>query len=282
MSVIYYLQENPIMWAFLALCTVLAIPAIIISVYTLIIGKRRREFTYAQTTYQVVKSGVSSINKLKLLFNENPIPDLTITRFSIWNSGTEEIRKEDLYFAKPLRIKSLGDTVILDASIIQESDPEHKFEIISINDKDILINFECAEKQDGVVIEVIHSGNADELKPDVGIKGGRSGKEIRDYQANSKAKIESNKWNRTGVIFKGLSVIVVIVYTVIIILDQLHIISLPVSTPEQIKRTNQLLTWFQFPLVVIACFLYIDIVKTTYHLSIPSRLRKYVEVELSS
>lgn len=195
------LKSSNLVWAILSICTCLGVPFFIVTVIT---GKHKKEFTYARTTFQLVSEGVSSINKLKLLFDETPISDLSVTRFTIWNSGTEEIKREDLYSNQPLCIINHTETAqILDASIIPESDEKQKFNLSMNEERDVEVDFECAEKKDGVVIQVIHSGNADELKPTIGIKGG---KEIQTYYANSMRNPNSKKSNKIRFFYFGLIV----------------------------------------------------------------------------
>ena len=197
MSVVESLKNSSIVWAILAVCTCLSVPAIIFSVYTWIKGKRKKEFTYARTTFQLVRKGVSTIDKLKLSFGDKPISDLSVTRFTIWNSGTEKIEQVDLYKDEPLRIINSENAQILDASIVPESNEREKFKI-TLDEKDVVINFECAEKKDGFVIQVIHSGAADELKPAIGIKGG---KELRAYYITKSKIINMLKFTELGVTF---------------------------------------------------------------------------------
>ena len=193
MNVIEYLTDNSCILGLVVgiFGLVVGILGIMFAVYTWVKGKRKREFTYAKTTFQLVREGASTIKGLEMLYGNKPISDISVTRFTIWNSGTVEITDQDVYSKlppQPLCIKSTENAEILDHSIIQSSNLD-KFKT-KIEDKNLTIHFECVEKKDGVVIQVLHTGNADELIPTIGIIGNEK-RGMQTYRM--KAMIDPNR-----------------------------------------------------------------------------------------
>ena len=204
MNWIEALKSSNFVWAFLAICTFIGVP---LSIYAIISGKRKKQFSYAKTTYQVLSEGKSPIKKLKFSYGDTPIKDLTVTRFTIWNSGKGAIKSENLHKKLPLCIKNSENVQILDASIVAASDENVGFDLMNseekanldcIDDNDIVIKFYCAAEKDGVVVQIIHCGNSDELTPTVNIIDGKkmqayrmgfikSGKEMQVYRFIMKA-----------------------------------------------------------------------------------------------
>lgn len=176
------LQNSSLVWAILAICSLIGIPSFVFTIYTWYKGNRKKEFSFSQDSYWIVKKGKKKIEKLNLLFDGKEIDDLTITKFVIWNSGNEEIRRDDLVSEKPLAIKSIGKAQILDAQIIVYTESTNKFSITKVESKKATLDFEYVNKNDGVVVQIIHSGSQDDLLLDCKLKGGEK---IREHKIES-------------------------------------------------------------------------------------------------
>jgi len=82
-----------------------------------------------------------------------------------WNSGNERIEKNDVAEKSPLRIEAKNGIKIFIASIINMTALENEFEI-KINSEQNIVDcrFDYLSKNDGVTIQIIHSGrSSDEL-----------------------------------------------------------------------------------------------------------------------
>ena len=256
------LQNSSIAWFILSAFSIFGV---LFAVITWIKGKHKREFTYAKTTYQLVIKGVSTIDRLKLLYDDAPISDLSVTRITVWNSGTGEIRREDLYSGQLLCIKSTENARILDASIIQQCDGE-KFTASMNESGDVTFDFECAEKRDGFVIQILHSGDADELKPPEAIKGGK----IRAYQADSKITVAA------GVAGVAAAVAVAV-----------GGVAAGALAAGALAAGAVIAAGVNLDVILNICLILLLISRvllhiSDYNLSIPSKLRKYVKVEIHS
>ena len=162
-------MSSPISWSILAFCT---IGSLVFGIYTWIKNKSKRRLSIEKTGYRIVDKGKNSIKKLRLLFDGKEIKDLTITKFVIWNSGNDVIRKDDIASERPLRIIRTGRAEILDAEIIAETELSNKFKLKSISSDTIVIDFEYVDKKEGIITQVVHTGNKTDIDVDCKIKGG--------------------------------------------------------------------------------------------------------------
>ena len=177
---IEHLQNSPVVWTILTICSLLTIPSLVFAIYTWIKGKQKKEFTISKDGYCIVREGKKKIKKVSLLFDGKEIEDLSVTKFVIWNSGNVDIRREDVASERPLMIHNTGNANILDANIIVETDSTNHFSVDIIDSDRIIIDFEYANKKDGIIVQVIHTGDWDDLAVDYKIKGGEP---VKNYES---------------------------------------------------------------------------------------------------
>ena len=93
-------------------------------------NNRRKVFSCATSTYNVIRDGQSFLNDIEIMHNRNPITTLTVTNFAIWNSGNKMIEPSDIVSSKPLRIYVNDDAKILSAKVTEVVDPTNMFDVI--------------------------------------------------------------------------------------------------------------------------------------------------------
>lgn len=177
------LMENPYAWAVLSICTIVAL---IFAVYTWIVGKKKMELSCFHNTFRVVKAGKSVIPKLRLSYEGQAIDDLTVTKYVIWNSGNEVLNRSDIVRVCPLQIVCDDNAQILDAQIIVQSDETNAFKILEKKDKCVKLEFDYANVDDGIILQILHTGDVTDINVECRIKGG---KELRNLNHNIKKKI---------------------------------------------------------------------------------------------
>lgn len=168
------LMENPLVWTLLSFCT---IAALIFAVFTWIKGKRRRIIKCVDSTFEIVRGGVNVIDGFKLLYNGVEIDNLTVTKFAIWNGGNETLNSSDVVKSKSLSISCSEDVTILDAKIIAENEKSNAFKIDLMDEKKIQITFDYIDPQNGVVVQVLHTGHSKDITVEMKIKGGKMSKQ---------------------------------------------------------------------------------------------------------
>ena len=159
----------------------------------------------------------SNINLLYMKYNDELITNVSITKIALWNSGTEELYEERFVKERPLVLgtKAGSSARLLDCRVKFHTDSSNKIEPHLDYEKDgndlkrkYNFSFDYIAKKDGVVLEVIHTGEADDLYMDCHIKGGEDIVEI-DKQGVVIRKRSNNKliakavrlFKETGLLF---------------------------------------------------------------------------------
>lgn len=168
------LMNNPYAWFVLSMCTILSF---LFAIYTWLVEKKREEISIDYYTNEMIKRGRSSIDGLDIKYKGRDINDLSSTIYYIWNSGNIVIDKRDVVESRPLKIISQKGT-ILDVRILAQSDISNAFEVKNISASEVEIAFDYMDGNEGVKLQVLHTGENKELSVDVKIKGG---KQIRNY-----------------------------------------------------------------------------------------------------
>lgn len=256
----------------------------IVGVASLIIGIRSRkklELSYGQSSFQIIKKGKTTIENLYLLFGEKEISDLTITKFAIWNSGNEVIDGKDIVSGKPLQITAHNNAEILDVSITEKVEETNNFVITDINKNRAEVKFEYVDKKEGVIIQVLHSGDGADLSVDCKIKGGKPVRNISE-----KERITSTKKRRV----RGAMIVALIIEMVLATL----LVLFDVMVRHNVIDKNMLdsLLYLNMPgisgdviLIIPLLFMYGSfwmLIRRTYHLKVPTKLRGYAKEEIES
>ena len=286
-----FLMDNPVAWMILAIFT---IASLIYAIYADVSNKKRQEFTSAKSNYQIIKKGASTVKKLNLLFDNKNIDDLTITKLAIWNCGNKEVRSNDMVSDKPLSIISTGEANILDAEILVQSDEDSKFKILISEPKRISLDFEFVNQQEGIVVQIFHTGSSSDLRIDGRIMGSRNS--IKNYDSSLKKEKNSKRKQRfTGNISKLLNkhssifahfflILSLGFMTVFSFLRFINIIPQPqetgIITISGIDLDDDLFLVILLGLMTLFhVFLAYFLIREEYHFTIPAKLRPYIEIE---
>lgn len=133
---------------------------IIFTIYFYIKGKKVKKPVYMIRTINLVREKIKKIDKINILYNGNSINDLSITKIAFWNEGKETIDNNDIAKNDPLRLSISNDYMFLDAKIIYQKNTANDFKILMSQDhKYIDINFDYFDFEEGIVLQIIHTGN---------------------------------------------------------------------------------------------------------------------------
>lgn len=155
----------------LGLATCFTIIGLPLSIVFFVKGNKKKKITYNLKTNNIIANKEKKYNKLNLLYNEKEIDNFSSTKFAIWNSGNDIINNTDISDVDLLTIK-LQEGIILDASIIQESNKVNEVRIKKDGDNKIIIYFDYLGKLDGIVLQIIHTGiKSDQFNFNGTIKG---------------------------------------------------------------------------------------------------------------
>lgn len=269
------LMGNPYAWLFLSFCTIFSV---IYAVYMGIKSKEKKQISYSMTTNEIVRSGKDIIPGFQISYCNQTISNLTITRFAIWNSGNRLLNLTDIVETMPLSITSKENGAeILDASIIKYSEKSNKFSVNKKNSHCVEISFDYMDTQEGIILQILHTGSANDIYFTGKIKGGKKLKNIGNDCFLFK-QIETKKELSGLIIASGFiacfsMLIVHFLYFIGIIPDTVIEESIVFNANA---NPSLFLTIMDVLSLIIASMCYM-LLKRDFHLNIPSTLRDSVE-----
>jgi len=148
--------------------------AIILAIILFSKGKKVRKPRYYIKSHNLVTDFSSKITKLKMLYDNEQIERLTVSKIAFWNGG-ETINKVDIADTEPLRIETIGSCDIVDANVIKVVNPVNNFCVEIINKKEVRILFDFLDRGQGGAIQIMHTGKeSSDIKVDGFVKGAGS------------------------------------------------------------------------------------------------------------
>ena len=278
-------MDSPIAWTILA---VLAIASFIYAIYCQHKNKEKKEFSYIQKSNSLIRKKKSKFDKLNITYNNQAVEDLCVSRFTIWNSGNKTLNSFDIVKTKELTIHAVDDNKILDVELIKCSEETNQFEIKIIDDKTVKILFDYVDKSDGIVIQLIHTGEPSCMSIDCKIKGGKSIKNKVNNTAPKFVKkvLSLNKFENCFIIA------VCIVSVIVLILGILSTIAIFNSdlqnslfsssqtstvisqSPKRTAIFTSVLSWFEG---ITLFAIYYPLAKRIFNLGVPKKLKKHSE-----
>lgn len=167
------LMQSPVAWAILSMITIISL---VIAIYSLFATTKKKEISYDEKSYSIVRKGKNMLKDFELLYKGNEIPNITVTQYAIWNSGNQLLSKADFVADQPLRVFGKEDAQILDAYILTESEESNKFSL-KISENTVWLDFDYVAVNEGIVLQVIHTDSNKNLFVAGKIKGGKPLKE---------------------------------------------------------------------------------------------------------
>lgn len=149
--------------------TLLGITGIVIAVLTYLWTRRRTSLAYVYLGEHLLGSASDALPpEIVVQYNGISIPRLTKSILILWNSGENTINGEDIVAKDPLRFHVGGDGRILSAVILKSTRAVNDFSIPKPPDGDVSemeFTFNFLDKNDGVVVEVLHTST--DRKPSI-------------------------------------------------------------------------------------------------------------------
>ncbi len=147
----------------------IAIIGLFLAIFFYIKGKKVKLPYYAIRSHNIVRDLVSRIDSLEMLYAGERIENLTATKIAFWNAGNDTIKREDIPDKAPLTVTVKKGYKILEAKILHFIEEANQFSIPISEDKShISIYFEYLDKNQGVIIQLLHTGKS---KQDIEING---------------------------------------------------------------------------------------------------------------
>lgn len=138
----------------------IAIISIVSSVFFYIKSKKNKKPTYILRTVNLIREKIQKIDRVNVLFDGNTVKNLSITKIAFWNDGKDTIDKADVSKKNPIRLTIKDDYIFLETEIIYQKNLSNDFKVsISDDHKYIDIDFDYFDFEEGIVLQVFHTGN---------------------------------------------------------------------------------------------------------------------------
>lgn len=124
-------------------------------------ANNKRVALFARTTKLV--EGLSNIySGLEIFFRGEKQDNVSVTKLVFWNRGKQPIRREDLVVKEPLTVQAKERVTILDAKLLYPENDNANEVILNVNQEHSTqkfeITFDFLDKDEGFVLQVIHTG----------------------------------------------------------------------------------------------------------------------------
>jgi hypothetical protein len=136
-----------------------------LAIYFGIKGRRFKGLGYCLKSTSFVRDYQSKIPELELLYKGKKVRNVTLTRLVVWNVGTETIHQTDIAKADPLRIKVSSPVTMLNWEMVPPLREPNVPKLLAshAHDRDLELSFDFLDKNDGIVIDLLHTGRAEDV-----------------------------------------------------------------------------------------------------------------------
>lgn len=204
--------NNPILQFVVIVIAFVGLP---LAIYSVVKGPSKRCFSCYVESINLIRQNRTKFKKIKVMFDDKEVENISITNFTLWNSGKLEIRKDDLAKGKELKIVAQEGTSILDARILCFNEESNLFSISSISTNAVQIDFDYVNENEGVVIEIVHTGDSESLSVDCKLKGG---KDVHKFSYSSSSSFKFKISDRTRKKIAGYVIVGFIVLCMLVAL----------------------------------------------------------------
>ncbi len=156
----------------------LGILGILAAVFFYIRSRKNSRLSFQRDEIAIIGgSGAAFPREVAISFADSPVDRVTATRYVIWNSGNTTLSGAQIVQSDPLRLELKSDGKVLRVSILRVSRPVNgawlKPREVVANIVDI--GFDYLDPNDGLVIELLHSGPRSDLNLHGTLRGLPSG-----------------------------------------------------------------------------------------------------------
>ena len=125
-------------------------------------NRRIKRISWVSNNRNIVQDFSSKLDELTIVYRNQPVDTLSTAKVAIWNDGTEPLKGEDIVRANPPRIVLNGDAKILHAKLLdQNNDDSQMTTELAEDGKQLTLDWYYLDKNDGMVVQIIHTGAND-------------------------------------------------------------------------------------------------------------------------
>lgn len=154
MEFIESMKSSTLVWFILSFFTFIGLPLSIYMHYRSI----KKTINAVLSSNELIVNKQPNYSNIKILYNNENVEKLTVTKLIFWNKTALPIRKSDIIDAAPLSIFT-KDGKILDVSVLDGENTPNKIGASLNSDNTVHVTFEHLNKKEGGIIQIIHTGN---------------------------------------------------------------------------------------------------------------------------
>lgn len=176
--VIESISKNP--WLVI-ISFVLTVLSIVMAIVFYLKSRKYKKVKVVHRTINLLRKNSEKIDGLEIRYQGLNTPNISITKIAFWNCGNETINGSDITISSPLIIRSRNGVNLLESKIIYTKNESNELRLNEIeNGKQVALQFDYIDKNEGCVIQILHTG---ETSYDIELVG----------TIKSIGKIDSNK-----------------------------------------------------------------------------------------
>ncbi|MBG3115353.1 hypothetical protein GHV30_06885 [Proteus mirabilis] len=245
-----------------ALGTVIGIIGILIAIFIYVLTRKVYKISSCHEFSNLINKNHSSLpQQISVMYDGSLVESVSSSEFVIWNSGNSVITKSALATKEPLRIEFSRKIQLLRYQVVASNNPINNIELKTDSKYPncILIDFDFIEKNEGARIEILHTGD----KNDVREKGKLIG--VKSIFSKQKKLSRKKKKSQTTFSKKALDVILLLLSLLFPIMISLMIIysfASPeafISTPRPVRDSSSpwVMRIMGFSVICVFIFQYI-------------------------
>lgn len=273
------LMDSPVAWAILA---ILSIFSVLFAIYEYFKNRKFKELVYSKSNFSVVENGEKSMSKIAIMYDGEEVDNVAVSKFAIWNNGTESIEKSHFVPEQNIKIKAKNGAKILDVRIIGVTDEDNKFSVTLDSESMATVDFDYAAHKDGCVIQLVHTGGKSDISINCKLKEGKKLKKSNSsdwdivFELFSAGVFESKKANRIiSVVFLSVFALICSLVALSFFLEKLGIKESNMFNFGDVHDSflTALMIMMEFTGIVSYVILFAFIIKP----KVPRKLRPYIE-----
>ena len=134
----------------------LAVVSIILAIYFFFRSRQKKKMAYFSYFVQLL-GGADDVlpQDVAIFYKGEKIPNLIKANWTIWNSGNQPIRHEDIVPSAPILLALAPNAKILNATIAKVSLPQNGVTVRKHSEREAVLDFIYLEPMQGFVIELL-------------------------------------------------------------------------------------------------------------------------------
>ena len=139
--------------------TVIGIVGIIIAIALAFFFASRPKISTQANTLDLVGPNAVLPHEIEFVFRGKKVPQVTLSKIAIWNSGNTTIKGDQIVDSDPLRIL-VSEGNVLETKILHRTREVNDFSLAldPLTDNQIKCRFDYLDVGDGALIQIIHTG----------------------------------------------------------------------------------------------------------------------------